>query len=142
MHPANDPFRVLPEFAYLKGHLEPKIAGWLTDERACKFLDQQPFRGIALEGIRRRRQPLQSIIGEMALATHPITAAERARRTCVYEEARASVRLEGFELDEQVEALYQRYMSGELTLAEVGSAIDDLDDREFGPVSLSRHKRP
>jgi hypothetical protein len=78
----------------------------------------------------------------MALATHPITTAERARRTRVYEEARASVRLEGLELDEQVEALYQRYISGELTLAEVGSAIDELDDREFGPVSLSRHKRP
>jgi hypothetical protein len=105
-------------------------------------LDQQPFRRIALEGMRRRWQPLQSIIEEMALATHPITAAERARRIRVYEEARASVRLEGFELDEQVEALYQRYMSGELTLAEVGSAIDELDDREFGPVSLSRHKRP
>ena len=78
----------------------------------------------------------------MAVATHPITAAERARRTRVYEEALASVRLEGFEIDEPVKGLYQRYISGELTLAEVGSAIDELDDREFGPVSLSRHKRP
>jgi hypothetical protein len=78
----------------------------------------------------------------MALATNPITAAERARRTRIYEEALASVRLEGFELDEQAKALYQRYILGELTLAEVGSAIDELDDREFGPVSLPRHKRP
>jgi fido (protein-threonine AMPylation protein) len=29
-----------------------------------------------------------------------------------------------------------------MTLAEVGSAINGLNDREFGPVSLSRHKRP
>jgi hypothetical protein len=78
----------------------------------------------------------------MALATDIVTASERARRTRVYEEALASIRLEGFELDEQVKALYGRYISGELTLAEVGSAIDELDTREFGPVSLSRHKRP
>jgi hypothetical protein len=78
----------------------------------------------------------------MARAIQPITAVERARRTRVYEEALASVRLEGFELDEQAKALYQRYIDGELTLAEVGSAIDELDDREFGPVSVSRHKRP
>jgi hypothetical protein len=78
----------------------------------------------------------------MAVATHPSTAAERARRVCVYEEAFASVRLEGFELDAQVKALYQRYIHGQMTLAEVGSAIDGLNDREFGPVSLSRHKCP
>jgi hypothetical protein len=78
----------------------------------------------------------------MARAIQPITAVERARRTRVYEEALASVRLEGFELDEQAKALYQRYIDGELTLAEVGSAIDELDDREFGPVSVSQHKRP
>ena len=78
----------------------------------------------------------------MALAIHPIMAAERARRIRVYEEAVASIRLEGFELDEEVKALYQRYIDGEVTLAEVGRAIDELDDREFGPVSLSRHERP
>ena len=78
----------------------------------------------------------------MALAIHPISAAERARRTRVYEEAFASVRLEGFELDEQAKALYQRYINGELTLAEVGSAIDRLNDREFGPVPLPWNKRP
>jgi hypothetical protein len=78
----------------------------------------------------------------MALVVHPITATERARRTRVYEEALASVRLEGLELDEKAKALYQRYIAGELTLSEVGSATDELDDREFGPVSLSRHKSP
>jgi hypothetical protein len=78
----------------------------------------------------------------MALAIHRITASERTRRTRIYEEALASVRLEGFELDEQTKALYQRYIDGELTLAELGSAIDELDDREFGPVPLSRQQRP
>jgi excisionase family DNA binding protein len=51
-----------------------------------------------------------------------------ARRTRVYEEALASVRLEGFELDEEVKAVDGRYISGELTLAEVGSAIDELNE--------------
>ncbi len=78
----------------------------------------------------------------MALAIHRITATERARRKRVYEEALASVRLEGLVLDDKAKALYQRYIDGELTLVEVGSAIDELDNREFGPVSLSRHKRP
>ena len=78
----------------------------------------------------------------MALVTRPITVTEHARRTRVYEEALASVRLEGFELDDQTRALYQCYINGELTLAEVGSAIDELDDREFGPVFQSLHKRP
>jgi Antitoxin VbhA/Fic/DOC family len=77
----------------------------------------------------------------MAVATHPLTATERARRVRVYEEALASVRLEGFELDEQVKALYQRYVHGQMTLADVGSAIDGINDREFGSVSPSRHKR-
>jgi hypothetical protein len=78
----------------------------------------------------------------MALATNPITPTEKAKRTRIYEEALASVRLEGFELDEKARALYERYVNGELTLAEVGSAIDELDKREFGPVSLSRHNGP
>ena len=78
----------------------------------------------------------------MALAIHRITATERARRKRVYEEALASLRLEGLDLDERAEALHRKYIEGELTLAEVGSAIDELNHREFGPVSLSRHKRP
>jgi len=62
----------------------------------------------------------------MALATRPISAAQRAVRVCVYEEALASIRLEGFDLDEPVKALYLRYIDGELTLAEVGREIDEL----------------
>jgi hypothetical protein len=78
----------------------------------------------------------------VGLAIHPITAAERARRTRVYEEALASIRLEGFELYEDVKAIYRRYIDGALTLDEVGTAINELDDREFGPLPVSRHKHP
>ena len=78
----------------------------------------------------------------MAVAAKPITAAEKTKRTRIYEEALASVRLEGFELDERSKAFYKRYIDGELTLAEVGQAIDELNNREFGPVSVPRHNRP
>jgi hypothetical protein len=54
-------------------------------------------------------------IGDMAVAIRPIAAAEPARRVPVYEEALASVRLEGFDLDNPVKALYHRYIEGELT---------------------------
>jgi hypothetical protein len=77
----------------------------------------------------------------MRVRSKPITPAERERRTRIYEEALASVRLEGFELDDETKALYQRYMDGELTLAQVGTAIDGFNDRDFGSVPLPRNKR-
>ena len=43
------------------------------------------------------------------------------------------MRLEGFELDARSKALYKRYIDGKLTLAEVGRAIDELNNREFDP---------
>jgi hypothetical protein len=52
----------------------------------------------------------------MAVASKPITAAERAKRTRIYEEALASVRLEGFELDDCSKTRYKWYIDGELTL--------------------------
>ncbi len=78
----------------------------------------------------------------MALTAHPISATERARRTRIFEEAQASVRLEGFELDDRTKAVWCQYIEGEMTLAEVGSAIDELDQRDFGPLPLPRQKCP
>ena len=78
----------------------------------------------------------------MATAVAPITKQERAKRLEIYRNALASLRLEGLEPDDQTKAFYQRYVDGELTLAEVGAAIDELNAREFGPVSLPRNERP
>jgi hypothetical protein len=77
----------------------------------------------------------------MAVGTKPITAAE-CQTTRIYEEALASLRLEGFELDERSKALYKRYIDGELMLAEVGQAIGELNNGESGSVSVPRHNRP
>ena len=57
----------------------------------------------------------------MALAADPIAAAERARRVRVYEEALASLRLEGFEIDD-----YSTYS-------------DRLSLRHGGSPSISAH---
>ena len=48
---------------------------------------------------------------------------ERHRRQKAVDYARASVRLEGFTLDADIEALNQRYVAGELTSAELTAAI-------------------
>jgi hypothetical protein len=56
-------------------------------------------------------------------ATPPIADAERLRRQKAVEYARGSVRLEGFVLDADIEALNQRYVNGELTSEELTAAI-------------------
>ncbi|PNY79213.1 antitoxin VbhA family protein [Deinococcus koreensis] len=53
-------------------------------------------------------------------ATRPkITPQERARRQDAVKAGRSSVRLEGFVLDETVEAIYARFVEGELELPEM-----------------------
>lgn len=55
-----------------------------------------------------------------------ISEEERARRQEAVHYARASVRLEGFVLGDEAEALNQRYISGELTSEQHGAAIRRL----------------
>lgn len=52
-----------------------------------------------------------------------ITEAERARRQEAIDEARATVRLEGFVLSPEVEELNRRYVAGEMTGDEHSEAI-------------------
>ena len=52
-----------------------------------------------------------------------IPAEERARRQKAVDSARRSIRLEGFELDAETEALNQRYIDGEMTSLEHSAAI-------------------
>lgn len=55
-----------------------------------------------------------------------ITPEERARREEAVSFARGSVRFEGFELNEQAEAINRRFIDGELTVAEHVAAIAAL----------------
>lgn len=58
---------------------------------------------------------------------HPkITDEERGRRRKAIDTARASVRLEGLVLDEGSEALFARYVDGEMTRPELNEAVQKL----------------
>jgi len=63
---------------------------------------------------------------QITTTTPLISAEERERRIEAVNYARGSVRLEGFILSADTEALFQRYVDGELTLAETGNAIRAL----------------
>ena len=64
--------------------------------------------------------------------------AERARQM---DDALASVRMEGLEPSDEAKAIFERHVDGELTEAEMGSAIYALHDRKYGPVRLPRDER-
>jgi hypothetical protein len=66
-----------------------------------------------------------------------ISPEERARRLETIENAMASVRIEGQEPSDEAKAVFNRYVAGETTLAEMGAEIDALADRLYGPVRLS-----
>ena len=54
---------------------------------------------------------------------YPITIAEQMKRQSAIDFGRASVALEGFILDDQAEALFARYIHGELSREELNNAV-------------------
>ena len=70
-------------------------------------------------------------------ASRSITDQERVQRRARIERAIASVRLEGLEPTAAARAIFNRYVSGELTIDEMGAEIRALNAREFGPVHVS-----
>jgi hypothetical protein len=73
----------------------------------------------------------------MSVAMKPITEQERDDRLARVERAKASVRLEGLEPTDAAKSIFDRYVSGELTLEQMGTEIRALNAREFGPVQVS-----
>lgn len=60
----------------------------------------------------------------------------REQRAREIENALASVRMEGLEPSDEAKAIFQRYVDGIVTSEEMGRAIDELLDREYGRVRL------
>jgi hypothetical protein len=56
----------------------------------------------------------------------PLSAEERARRQKAIDYARGSVRLEGFILDDAAEALFARYVEGEIDRPALDAAVAKL----------------
>ena len=73
----------------------------------------------------------------MAVKTLDRTRIEREREV---ENALASVRMEGLEPSAEARAIFQRYVEGDVTLKEMGRAVDQLLDSQYGPVRLSRNE--
>ena len=65
----------------------------------------------------------------------------REQRALDIENALASVRMEGQEPSEEAKAVFQRYVDGDVTLEEMGCAIDQLLDEKYGPVRLPGNER-
>ena len=65
----------------------------------------------------------------------------RALRAKEIANAIASGRLEGLEPSPGAMEIFQRYVEGELTLEQMGMAIDEYAGREYGPVHLSGNDR-
>ena len=72
----------------------------------------------------------------MAITTVDQTRAQREREVA---NALASVRMEGLEPSAEARGIFQRYVECELSLKEMGRAVDRLLDRQYGPVRLSRN---
>ena len=73
-----------------------------------------------------------------------VSTAERERRIReeAYRDAVTNLRLEGLEMDEEAKRIFQRHVDGEIGFEEFRAAIDDLNERKFRPLSLSRNGRP
>lgn len=65
----------------------------------------------------------------------------REKRASEIVNALASVRMEGLEPSDEAKAIFQSYVDGGLTSDEMGRAIDQLLDRDYGPVRLPRNER-
>ena len=72
----------------------------------------------------------------MAATTLGQTRTQRERELA---NALASVRMEGLEPSAEARGIFQRYVEGDVSLNEMGRAVDQLLDRKYGPVRLSRN---
>ena len=73
----------------------------------------------------------------MAVTTLDQTRIQREREVA---NALASVRMEGLEPSAEAKGVFQRYVDGDLTLQEMGRTVDQLLDRQYGPVRLPRNE--
>jgi hypothetical protein len=74
----------------------------------------------------------------MAVITENRAREQRAKEI---ENSLASGRMEGLEPSAGAMAIFQRYIDGKLTLEQMGTAIDEYADREYGPVRLPGNER-
>ena len=65
-----------------------------------------------------------------------LTDTGRAVRAEEMDNALATGRMEGLEPSAVATAIFERYVDGVLTLEQMGRAIHEFSEREYGPVHL------
>jgi hypothetical protein len=78
----------------------------------------------------------------MATTSTPISEQERAKREQALVATIAHLRIENLHLDDESKRIFQRHVDGEIGDEELDAAPDELNERRFGPLSLSRNGRP
>jgi hypothetical protein len=71
----------------------------------------------------------------------PISDEEHRKRARALREAIASLRIEGFQMDDESQRIMQRHVDGEIGDEEFRAAIDELNEQRFGSLSLSGNQR-
>lgn len=77
----------------------------------------------------------------MATLPAQITEQERAERERALAATIAHLRIEDLFLDEEVKRIFERHVDGEISDEELAAAIDDLNERRFGPLPVFRNGR-
>jgi hypothetical protein len=77
----------------------------------------------------------------MAITTTPINEQERAKREKAFVTTIANLRIENFHLDDESTRIFQMHVNGDIGDEEFRAAIDELNERRFGPICVSRNER-
>ena len=77
----------------------------------------------------------------MATTATPISEQERVKREQALVSTIANLRIENLHLDDESTRIFQRHVDGEIDFEEFRAAIDERNERRFGPVSVSRNGR-
>lgn len=74
----------------------------------------------------------------MILSQSPITDQEHETRLDAIVQSAATNHLEGLESSPEARQIFARFADGEITLEEMGSDIESLNERKYGPLPLPR----
>ena len=77
----------------------------------------------------------------MATTATPISEQERAKRKQALVATIANLRIEDLHLDDESKRIFQKHVDGEIGNEEFRAAIDELNERRFGPISVSGNGR-
>ena len=77
----------------------------------------------------------------MAAAATPISEQERVKRERALLSTIANLRIENLHLDDESQLIFQRHVDGEISFEQFRAAINELNERRFGSVSVSRNGR-